>query len=93
MGGEPEHRNKNGRETWEKVMRPAGFQNLGCGWDRIENVLWRIYHGELDGYKAGKVVLMIGTNNCGLNNDKEIVEVSASSFPPSVNGNRKPPSK
>ena len=73
-GGEPEHRNKNGRETWEKVMRPAGFQNLGCGWDRIENVLWRIYHGELDGYKAGKVVLMIGTNNCGLNNDKEIVE-------------------
>ena len=42
-GGEPEHRNKNGRETWEKVMRPAGFQNLGCGWDRIENVLWRIY--------------------------------------------------
>ena len=25
-GGEPEHRNKNGRETWEKVMRPAGFQ-------------------------------------------------------------------
>ena len=21
-GGEPEHRNKNGRETWEKVMRP-----------------------------------------------------------------------
>ena len=56
------------------LMRPAGFQNLGCGWDRIENVLWRIYHGELDGYKAGKVVLMIGTNNCGLNNDKEIVE-------------------
>ena len=36
-GGEPEHRNKNGREAWEKVM-------------------------------------MIGTNNCGLNNDKEIVE-------------------
>ena len=73
-GGEPEHRNKNGRETWEKVMRPAGFQNLGCGWDRIENVLWRVYHGELDGYEAGKVVLMIGTNNCGLNSDKEIVE-------------------
>ena len=73
-GGEPEHRNKNGREAWEKVMRPAGFQNLGCGWDRIENVLWRVYHGELDGYKAGKVVLMIGTNNCGLNSDRDIVE-------------------
>ncbi len=73
-GGEPEHRNKNGRETWEKVMRPAGFQNLGCGWDRIENVLWRVYHDELDGYETGKVILMIGTNNFGLNSDKEIVE-------------------
>ena len=73
-GGEPEHRNKNGRETWEKVMRPAGFQNLGYGWDRIENVLWRVYHGELDDYDAGKVVLMIGTNNCGLNSDNEVVE-------------------
>ena len=73
-GGELEHRNKNGREAWEKLMRPAGFQNLGCGWDRIENVLWRVYHGELDGYKAGKVVLMIGTNNCGLNSDRDIVE-------------------
>lgn len=73
-GGEPEHRKKNGRETWEKVMRPAGFLNLGCGWDRIENMLWRVYHGELDGYEADKVVLMAGTNNCGLNSDKEIVE-------------------
>ncbi len=72
-GGEPEHRLKNGRETWEKVMRPAGFQNLGCGWDRIENVLWRVYHGELDGYQAEKVVLMIGTNNEGLNTDEEII--------------------
>lgn len=73
-GGEPEHRLKNGLHTWEKVMRPAGFQNLGCGWDRIENVLWRVYHGELDGYKAEKVVLMIGTNNCAMNSDQEIVD-------------------
>ena len=28
-GGEPEHRNKNGREAWEKVMRPAGFLRMG----------------------------------------------------------------
>lgn len=55
-------------------MRPAGFHNLGYGFDRIENVLWRVYHGELDGYKAEEVVLMIGTNNIGINNDNEIVE-------------------
>ena len=71
--GEPEHRDKNGKEAWDAVMRPAGFQNLGCGWDRVENVLWRVYHGELDGYSADKVVVMIGTNNMGLNSDEEIV--------------------
>ena len=72
-GGEPGHSKKNGPKTWKKVMQPAGFLNLGCGWDRIENVLWRVYHGELDGYQAQKVVLMIGTNNIGMNTDTEIV--------------------
>ena len=48
----------------------AGFQNLGYGYDRIENALWRIYHDELDGYEAKKVVLMIGTNNMGSSTDE-----------------------
>ena len=56
------------------LLLEAGFHNLGYGFDRIENVLWRVYHGELDGYKAEEVVLMIGTNNIGINNDNEIVE-------------------
>ena len=37
-------------------------------------MLWRIYHGELDGYTADKVVLMIGTNNMGFSSDEDIVE-------------------
>lgn len=65
---------ENGARSWSKVMKPAGFQNLGCGWDRIENVLWRVYHGELDGFIADKVVVMIGTNNLAYNSDIEIVE-------------------
>lgn len=65
---------ENGAESWSRVMKPAGFQNLGCGWDRIENVLWRVYHGELDGFNADKVVVMIGTNNLAYNSDIEIVE-------------------
>jgi lysophospholipase L1-like esterase len=48
--------------------------NLGFGWDRIENVLWRVYHEELDGYTAKQVIIMIGTNNLHLNSDKEIIE-------------------
>lgn len=73
-GGEPAARRSNGPESWKKSMEPAGFQNLGYGYDRIENALWRVYHDELSGYDAGKVVLMIGTNNLGTNTDEEIVE-------------------
>lgn len=73
-GGEPEGPSKRGTKSWEQFMRPAGFRNLGFGWDRIENVLWRVYHDELEGYEAEEIVLMIGTNNEGISTDDEIVE-------------------
>ncbi len=72
-GGEPKAYRVNGPVSWEKVFGKKQVRNLGFGWDRIENVLWRVYHGELDGYKAGKIFLMIGTNNFQVNTDEEIV--------------------
>jgi lysophospholipase L1-like esterase len=39
--------------------------NLGYGGDRTEHLVWRGSYGELDGYKAKCIVLMIGTNNGG----------------------------
>ncbi len=63
-----------GSDSWRSVFTPLGTQNFGYGWDRIENVLWRVYHGELDGYAAAQVIVMIGTNNLQLNSDAEIVE-------------------
>lgn len=71
--GEPSCNHANGPESWNNFMKPAGFYNLGFGWDRIENVLWRVYHGELDGFRANEIVLMIGTNNLFMNNDHEIL--------------------
>lgn len=73
-GGEPKGPSQRGLKTWEGVMRPAGFHNMGYGWDRIENLLWRVHHGELDGFNAEEIVLMIGTNNIGISSDDEIVE-------------------
>lgn len=72
-GGQPEISTHNGIKSWNKVMKPMGVRNFGFGWDRIENVLWRIYHDELDGFDAEQTVLMIGTNNLHLNTDDEII--------------------
>lgn len=73
-GGTPAATRKSGGEVWDKWLQPAGFRNLGFGWDKIENVLWRVYHDELSGFGAKQVVLMIGTNNLGDCTDEEIAE-------------------
>ena len=52
----------------------SDFVNMGCGWDRIENLLWRVYHGALDDCKPEKIVVKIGTNNFGRDTDIDIVE-------------------
>lgn len=73
-GGESTGATVRGSDSWNAVLEPLGVLNLGYGWDRIENVLWRVYHGELDGYSAAQIVLMIGTNNLQLNTDAEITD-------------------
>jgi hypothetical protein len=72
-GGKPQGPFSRGADSWNQFLEPLGVQNMGFGWDRIENVLWRIYHDELDGFTAKHVVLMIGTNNLSVNTDEEII--------------------
>ena len=73
-GGIPADKRKNGSASWNKYLGDLSVQNFGFGWDRVENVLWRIYHDELDGFVAEQIVLNIGTNNLHLNSDKEIIK-------------------
>ncbi len=55
-------------ESWKKLTENRTVLNLGYAGDRTQHVLWRINNGELDGYKAKCVVLMIGTNNNSFTN-------------------------
>ncbi len=52
-----------GRAVWNEMKKSARLLNLGVGGDCTQNVLWRLDHGEMDGYRARFVFLMIGTNN------------------------------
>ena len=73
-GGEPIADKQHGKNAWKNLFGDRKVRNLGFGWDKTENVLWRIYHGELDGYAAKTIFLMIGTNNLPFNTDEEVVE-------------------
>ena len=58
--------------SWSKhpeILNGSNLLNLGFPGDRIQNVLWRIENGALDGISPKIVTLMIGTNN--LHEDKK----------------------
>ena len=69
----PEATIARGTNSWKKYLEPLKVQNHGFGWDRVENVLWRVYHDELDDLALDHVIIAIGTNNFGLNSNEEIV--------------------
>ncbi|MDA1275821.1 MAG: GDSL-type esterase/lipase family protein [Verrucomicrobia bacterium] len=52
----------HGADSWVELFGERAL-NLGFGWDRTQNVLWRIDHGELDELHPKTVVIHIGTNN------------------------------
>jgi acetyl esterase/lipase/lysophospholipase L1-like esterase len=63
---------KTGLSAWNTYFGGWNPVNLGCGYDRTENVLWRLENGQVDGMRVRAFVLLIGTNNIGLNTPREI---------------------
>ena len=74
-GGEPAEGGNNGPGSgyWDKYFGGRNAVNLGFGWDRTQHVLWRFENGEIDGINPKAAVVMIGTNNIGINPPAEIV--------------------
>ncbi len=52
--------------VWQKTYAPRQAANIGIGGDTTENVLWRLENGEVEGISPKVAVLLIGTNNFGL---------------------------
>jgi lysophospholipase L1-like esterase len=79
-GGSPIGSEVNGPTAWQRAFGDMPVNNMGFGWDRTQNVLWRLRQGEFEGLTPKWVVLMIGTNNltgtenARSNTPEEIVE-------------------
>jgi lysophospholipase L1-like esterase len=51
--------------NWKANFFGWNAADFGWGGDRIENMLWRIEDGELDGVNPKVIVILAGTNNVG----------------------------
>jgi len=52
-------------QNWTGNFFGWNAADFGWGADRIENILWRLENGELDGINPKVIVLLAGTNNVG----------------------------
>jgi len=52
-------------ENWKQNFFGWNAGDFGWGADRVENILWRLENGELDGVNPKVIVLLAGTNNVG----------------------------
>ena len=68
-----------GIENWRKNLAKYKVLNMGFGYDRTQNVLWRLDHGELHGQNPKLIVLNIGTNQFSVspNYDGDAPEAAA----------------
>jgi lysophospholipase L1-like esterase len=52
-------------DNWRRNFFGWNAANFGWGGDTVQNVLWRLTNGELDGVHPKVIVLLAGTNNIG----------------------------
>lgn len=52
-------------DNWTTNFFGWNAADFGWGADRIENILWRLQQGELDGVKPKVIVVLAGINNIG----------------------------
>ena len=63
---------QRGLSVWNEHFMPLKVANFGIAGDTTQGVLWRMQNGELDGFQAKLIVLMLGTNNINRNENDDI---------------------
>jgi lysophospholipase L1-like esterase len=63
-----------GRKRYAELTNRYSVLNLGIPGDRVEHLLWRCRSGQLDGYKAKFVTVLIGVNNIWRDSADDILE-------------------
>jgi lysophospholipase L1-like esterase len=64
--------------NWNENFLGWNAANFGWGGDTIQNILWRLQNGELDGVHPKVIVLLAGTNNLGNTpaSDAEVADIT-----------------
>ena len=68
------HWETSGKEVLAEIRKLRSVLVDGFSGDRTYNALWRARHGELDGFVAKVITLLIGTNNWADNTVEETAE-------------------
>jgi lysophospholipase L1-like esterase len=63
-----------GGKVWEANFAPLKAADFAIAGDTTQGVLWRMQNGELEGFKAKLIILMLGTNNTAANPVGQIIE-------------------
>lgn len=63
FGGAPKSSIARGSAVWDKYYGHRNAVNMGFGWDRTQNMLWRLNNGEFEGITPRVAVVLAGTNN------------------------------
>jgi lysophospholipase L1-like esterase len=64
--------------NWKQNFFGWNAADFGWGADTIQNILWRLQNGELDGVNPKVMVLLAGTNNVGRvpGNDAKVLDIT-----------------
>ena len=65
---------RSGNNWLKKLSETYSILDIGYGGDRTQHLVWRGLNGELDGYKAKCIMLMIGTNNARADKPENVVK-------------------